>query len=164
MALNPEEKEFDLLGEFSEDFATIKIDHHITNRYVLKSLAGKKLSVTVKPFKESRTDAQNRYMHGVIVPTVKAWYKETHGVVLTADEVYTFLRIRVLGEKPKVRVIMGLEVVTMTGKRFSQMNKTEFAQAIDTIIDYFAQRGCYISPPIKNNHLHEILQQNVKDE
>lgn len=166
MAINPEEKEFDLLGEFSEDFSAIRIEHHITNRYVLKSLQGKRLSITVKPYKELRTEAQNRYLRGPMISAIKQWYKETQGVVLTGDQIYCFILDRVLGHKPKVTTIMGHEVIVFPKKSLSKYSKEDFGQAIEIIIEYFAQRGCYISPPVKNNHLHELLEnnKNIKDE
>ncbi|MCB9047644.1 MAG: hypothetical protein H6550_16035 [Chitinophagales bacterium] len=157
MGINPQEREFDLTGTMSDDCTTIKLDPHALNRYILGTLTGIKLELTIKPYKELRTAAQNRYMWGVVVPTVRMWLKETQGETFTADDVYTWLRTHILGQKPVVRTIMGEEVIILTSKKFSAMSTTEFNNAVETIRKEMMERGCDIPEPTKNNNLHDFL-------
>ena len=104
-----------------------------------------------------RSDAQNRYMWGVVVPTVRAFLLETEGVKYSPDEVYLWLRVKLLGQSPVIKVVSGIEVVMMEGKRFSEMNTKEFADATDTILKAMAEIGCVIPEPNQHNFLHEFI-------
>ena len=131
------------------------------SRLMIK-LFGYRLEIKVRPHRARRSDRQNRYMWGVVVVCIQAWNEETgeldvpifddegnpvlddEGYQLcrppTKEEVYTWLRIVVLGHRPQIVVIQDVEVITMTGKRFSQMTTKEFADAVDEIQKFMAQK------------------------
>lgn len=125
---------------------------------IFRVVINKPLEITFKVFRQQRSSAQNRYMWGVVVPTVRAWLRETEGVKYTPDEVYTWLRVSVLGNKPEIKEVAGSDVVVMTGKRFSAMNTKEFAEAVDTILNKMAEQGCVIPEPRQSNFIHEYIE------
>lgn len=88
-------------------------------------------------------------MWGVVVKVVQGWLYETQGEKFTNDEVYSWLRLKILEETPKIVNIAGEDIITMTSKRFSAMNTKEFTIAVDTIRERMAERGCIIPEPKK---------------
>lgn len=152
------EKEWDVVGELTDDCQYIKLTHHTMLRRLINGLRGEKLRVRFSKLRMKRSDAQNRYMWGVVVPTVRAFFKETQGIIYTPDEAYTWLRIGLLGQKPEIRDVAGTEVIVMTGKRFSDMNTKEFAEATETILERMAEMGCVVPEPKQHNFITEFLQ------
>lgn len=151
--------EFEITGELSDDCTQITLTHGRMMARVLRGFKEKKLLIKLSIFRSKRSDRQNRYIWGVVVPCVQAWHKETQGEVLDKDEVYAWLRISLLGYKPVVKMVLGEEVIIMTGKKFSSMNTKEFAEAIDEIRSLMDERGCYIPEPNGEN-----LTENFIDE
>lgn len=149
------DQEFEVLGELSEDRLSLVLHHGKMYKRVLGNLVGKVLKIKFSIYRSKRSDAQNRYMWGVVVPTVKNWYLETHGEKKDPEEIYAWLNISILGNKPKIVNIMDEDVIVMTGKRFSAMNTKEFAEAVDTIVKEMDAKGCYISLPEGDNFLHD---------
>lgn len=154
------DKEFDIVGTLSDDCSCLEITHHVMLKRIIGGLRGEKLRIRFSKLKMKRSDAQNRYMWGVVVPCVRAWLLETQGVKYTPDEVYTWLRVGLLGYKPEVKEIAGQECIVMTGKRFSEMNTAEFAEATDSILTQMAEKGCVIPEPKQHNFLHEFVEPN----
>lgn len=118
----------------------------------------KKLLLEVSKLSRRRSDAQNRYIWGVVVPCTRAWLKETTGEKYTPDFVYSWLRSSILGAKPEVKTVAGEEVIVMTSKRFSKMTTVEFSEAIELILDTLAERGCIIPEPKANNFLSDFYK------
>lgn len=103
-------------------------------------------------------------MWGILIPYTRKWLWDTQGENYTNDEVYLWLRISLLGEKPKVVNIAGQEIITTSSKRFSQMNTAEFATAVDTILREMAARGCIIPEPSQGKHTHNLIEEFIIDE
>lgn len=152
-----EDRVFELSGELTDSCDGIMFDVSRHLWRVLGPLKGKKLLVKFGVLRHKRSDAQNRYIWGVMVPTVQAWFKETTGEVKSKDEVYTWFRVGLLGDKPVITEVMGCEVITMSGKRFSQMNTKEFGEAVDMILQLMAEKGCVIPEPRQFNFITEFL-------
>lgn len=151
------EAEFDVTGELSENGEFLVIEHFKMLRRVYGHLKGEKLRIRFSKLRMKRSDAQNRFLWGVVVPTVRAFLLETEGVKYSPDEVYLWLRVKLLGQSPVIKVVSGIEVVMMEGKRFSEMNTKEFAEATDTILQSMAEVGCVIPEPQQHNFLHEFI-------
>lgn len=155
-------EEYTLLGEMDGDFRISIHDSHRLAR-ILKPFAetDKPIEVTIRIHRRQRSLAQNRWMHGVCVPTVMGWLKDTQGEKYTHDEVYVFLNTVVLGKKPIVKEVAGEEVIIMTGKRFSQMTTLQFSEAVDEIVRYFADRGLDI--PLPKDGTNNLLNDYLRD-
>lgn len=84
---------------------------------------------------------------------------EKHGESHTHDEVYTWLRISLLGQKLRVVELAGESVTLMDGKRFSAMNTKEFAEAVEDIVAKMDEKECHIPLPRKENLLTDFIDE-----
>lgn len=135
----------------------LSLNQVVAFRRIIIGLFGYNLEIKVQPHRSKRSLAQNRYIWGVVVPCVRAWLKETEGKVWEKEEVYVWLRTGVLGDTVKITEIMGTQVLTMTGKRFSAMNTKEFTVAVETLMQKLAFQGCVVPEPRQDNFLQEFI-------
>lgn len=154
-------KDIPLSGYLSDDLASIKLEHHRVMRRALQPWAGKRLMLMVGVFRRRRTEAQNRYMWGYVVPRVKGWMEDKDGRPYSKDAVYVFLR-KLIGHEIQVEVIEGQEIIFMREKRFSQMTTVEFNKAIQRIQKHFAKKGLDIADPSEDNMLPDFLQVRIE--
>lgn len=140
--------EMTFLGTMGEDFTVSLMDSQRMGRLLKKYVETEKpLEVTISIHRRQRSLAQNRWIHGVCVPTVQGWLRDTQGEKYTHDEVYVFLNTVVLGSKPIIKDVAGEEVIVMTGKKFSAMTTLEFSDAVEEIVRYFTERDLTIPLP-----------------
>jgi hypothetical protein len=151
------DREWDVQGELAEDCKSIILHNSGPLKRLLNGLVGSTLRVRFVIFRAKRSDAQNRYIHGVAVPCVRAWHKETQGVDLTHDEAYGWLRTGVLKQKMIIKEVLGTQIITFDGKRFSAMNTKEFSEAVNFIADELAKVDCIIPMPRENNFITDHI-------
>lgn len=164
-----EEREYQVLSELSKDRNLLQ-DGELFIRFknpdIIKRLLwdwlDKELETTVKIFRRNRSNAQNNYLWGVMVPVVRSWLKNTEGIVYTPDEVYLYLNSSILGNKPVIKLVAGEEVIVMTGKRWSKKNTKEFSDDVNTIVDYYAQKGLVI--PLPKDGTNNLLDNFLTDD
>lgn len=156
--------EYDVTGELSEDGQFIQLHHFKLLKSVLRIFKGQKLDVRIRIYKERRSESQNRYMWGVVVPTIQRWLKETKGERHSKDEVYSWIKIQLLGVVPEVHNILGQEVIVMKELSFSKMTTAEFAHYTNLIIDKMAERDCHIPTPRGNNDLADFMGDKGDDD
>jgi hypothetical protein len=154
------DRKFETTGTLSPDGESVLLDHPKLYARLTKDIRGEKLIVTFQKYRSKRSDAQNRYIHGVVVPTVRAWFKETQGEEPGHDFVYSWLRTSLLEQEPIIKEMFGVQVISLGGKRFSQMNTKEFAEAINLIVDKMAERDCFIPLPRGDNFVHDHVEDN----
>lgn len=152
------EREFTVVGELNEECSALLIHNFKPLSRMIRPLKEKTLEISFKVLRLQRSAAQNRYIWGVVVPTVRAWMKETNGEAPEKDAVYVWMRKSLLGHSVEVKEILGEEIIIMTGRRFSQMNTKEFGEAIDTIVQKMAEMGCIVPLPRENNFLSDFLR------
>lgn len=152
-------------GQLSEDCKSIKIDHADSILRLLSPIKDIILEINIKKFYRQRTAAQNRYCHGVMIPTVQAWQKETTGTCSSHDALYAFFRVHIIGDEPVIEEVEGIEVIIMTGKRFSECTTVEFVERVDKIIAYYEPKGCIIPLPVpkSNNLISDFMRDYSKD-
>lgn len=134
-------------GKFSEDCKSIVIDYADSILRLLYPHKDTQLEITIKKFHRNRTVAQNSYIWGCVIPTIRAWMKERTGDCPTKEGLYAYLRIKVVGQEVIIEEINGVDVPVVSGKRFSQMTTVEFMVAIDKIILYYAEQELEIQLP-----------------
>lgn len=151
--------EYVFTGKFSDNLQNLVIDSGGLLLRAFYPIKDNELEIRIRPYYKRRTDAQNRYIWGVVIPTIRAWIKESTGEIpATAEALYVFLRVHVCEQQPAIEVILGEEVVVIKGKHFSQMSTVEFADAIDKIIAYYDARDCIIPLPKGNNTLNDFAK------
>jgi hypothetical protein len=148
-----------LSGVLHENCEGLTFNHAKMFSRVLDGLKGKELMITVERLYNKRSSNQNRYLHGVIVPYLQNWFKDTQGESLSTEQVKAHLYKNVLGHKIVFKEILGHEVITIEGKRFSQMNTKEFNEAKDKVQKHFIELDpdCAIPDPRGRSLLNDYI-------
>lgn len=161
------EIDYTFTGKLSPDCKSLEIDFASSIARLLYPIKDLQLEINIKQFHRNRTIAQNNYMWGVVIPTIRAWMKERTGLCPSKEAMYAFLRIKVVGHEVVIEEVNGMEIPVVSGKRFSQMTTVEFAEAVDKIILYYAEQGLDIPvpQPKSNNYITDFTKLNdLKDE
>ena len=154
--------DYTFTGKLSNDCRSLEIDYASSIARILYPIKDVQLEIRITKFQRKRSDAQNRYCWGVLIPTVQAWQKENTGTYDSKDAIYTFFRHTIIGDEIKLVRLFGTDQLVMEGKRFSQCTVEEFAERVDKIIAYFASLGCVIPAPVpkSNNYLTDFTRLN----
>jgi hypothetical protein len=155
---------YTVLGKFTEDFKFLEIDPLHFHARMFKKFGGKELEIEFKEHKKNRSSAQNRYFHGVVVPTIIAFEKERGADWLqhmtskeATDAIKAYIYTHVLKQRVKVIEVDGMEVFLQEGKRMSEMNVEEFNLAVEEIRGYYNEMDCVIPEPIKNGFVADYI-------
>ena len=104
------------------------------SRY-LTTMDGKRVEIVIKPYKPRRSNPQNRYYHGVIIPVLAEYFGYTH------DEMHDAIKIHFLQRAPE------------SGKPFTvgstaKLTTEQFKQLTDDIKIWAAtEYGVFIPDP-----------------
>lgn len=156
------EQKFEIEAELTPDGLIKPLHYEVYKRLFKQHFSEKSLLVTVQILRKKRSDRQNRYYYGIVIPTIQAFHLESNGEHIERDEVHAFNLTRVLGVVPEFRNVFGEEVMIFKQKKSSEMNTKEFGQFVDTLIAYWAEKGCIIPEPKNENLLTDFV--NLKDE
>lgn len=137
----------------------VTLDHQNAIIRGLPILKDKPLLFEVSILTNNRSLQQNRYLHGIIVPIICSWHKETQGFGITSDQAKAFIYTNILEHKIVITEILGTEVITFEGKHFSKMTTTEFADSVKKVQSYFDELDVYIPDPKPKNTLDEFIEQ-----
>lgn len=130
--------------DISSDYGTLEIDFLHIHRAAFRKFLGKSLSLKISIFRKSRTGRQNRYLHGVVVPSViefetdrgADWVKnktDEELIALCKANIYQgVLNYTFISE-----TVNGRDVLIAQGKHFSEMSTVEFNNAVEIVRDYF---------------------------
>ena len=168
-----EEKEYILTAhlcndhnELDDNEMVLRLDFWKPLKRVLRNwlVDEKKLEINMKIFRYMRSTSQNNYYWGVVIPTIRAWQKETTGEIPSPEQVHAFNLIHIMGEEPKIEEVMGKQVVTMSIKSSSKMNTKEFSDFVEKIQAHYEALDCYIPnpKPKTNNVITDFLDVNDK--
>lgn len=94
------------------------------------SAAGKRLVLTLKELKKSRSQSQNAYLWGVVYPAIVAVFRE-HGNNVDAEDVHDFLKDRV-GKLKQHFVTPAGEVLTGPGST-AKLTTVEFEAYLEKV-------------------------------
>ena len=148
------DQEYTFTGQLSPDFLSLVIDNGQRLTRILKNFEGDVLEITIKKHYRQRSIAQNNWIWGVCIPTIRAWMKENEGEAPDKEFIYAMLRQKYAGSALESRTIDGEEYFYLTGKRFSQMTTVEFSDIVEIIVLAYAEKGLEILLPIaKTNNL-----------
>ena len=154
------EFEYTFTGKLSADCRSLLIDSAEQIARILQPIRENVLEITIKKFFRQRSLAQNAWMWGVCIPTIRAWMKERTGSCPSAEAIYAFLRIKVVGHEVIIEDVNGIDVPVVTGKRFSQMTTVEFSESVDKIVLYYAEQDLEIPlpKPKTNNYITDFAK------
>jgi len=155
-------KEFTDVGELQETDdggLAIKLTFGKPLKRIVKHLIGEKLEVGFKKLRYNRSNAQNKYLWGVVYITIKAWYKETEGIEVTKDAIHAHTLQKILDYELRSEVVGGMDVFVVHGKSTSRLNTKEFNSLVEDLQKYWAEKGCDIPNPRENNFLSDYLKE-----
>lgn len=154
------ELDYTFTGKLSPDCKSLEIDSAPALARLFRPLLDVPLEINIKKFYRKRTLAQNNWIWGVCIPTIRAWLKETTGSCPSAEAVYTFLRVKVIGHEAVVEKVGDTDIIVLQGKRFSAMTTIEFAAAVDVIVEYYLEIGLEIPlpKPKTNNYITDFIK------
>ncbi len=145
---------------WKSDASKIIIDEGHRIPRLMYQFFGKTLEINIEFYHTQRSNAQNRYLHGVVIPVIIAWAYETDGYRYSIQDVKSFLYEHVLKERSQMKQVFGVEVNVQEGKSFSSMTTTEFNNAIEYIQRYFLDRGCNIPNPTKSGFIANYIKKD----
>ena len=124
------------------------ISTEVDKQTVIAKIVSLKLAepweITAKPYKHSRTTAQNKYIWGVIYPLIRSHIFDSTGGAFTNEEIHEWCKDMFIDGIPKL-VIDRLVMVKSTKK----MNTAEFCDYVERIQHHFAEQGLNIPDPVK---------------
>ena len=150
-------KEIYISGRLDEDLDKIHLDDASLLFRALRGFAGKDLEVCIKELTQLRTDKQNRYWWGVLIPCIVSFHKETQGEVITPQEVHSYILINIAGHKVETKEVFGQTIISIIGKTTSQMSKEEWSDLKTNVQEHFKEKGLDIPDPKNNNLLNDYI-------
>jgi len=104
----------------------------------VSSFEGKDCMFTIEPVKNKRSNQQNRYYHGVIIPIVKKCLKDA-GYIMSNEDVHDLLKMKFLRETLFVNEDTG--DITERTKSTTELSKSAFMDYVAEIrqftLEYF---------------------------
>ena len=110
----------------------------------IRSLAGKRVRISVKLYQKKRSTSQNNFYWSQIVPRVTAMFRE-YGNYVDDDDCHEFLKMRV-GKLAQVIVLPNGEVVKGLGST-TKLSTMEFEAYLERIRAWAAPLGLVLPFP-----------------
>lgn len=110
----------------------------------LKQFEGKRVAVTIKEVKRRRSNSQNAFYFGFVVPPIVAMLR-SYGNDVGNDEVHDYLKQEV-GKLNRVIVLPDGEVKRVTGST-TTLTTGEFSDYIEKCLAFAAEHGLEIKLP-----------------
>lgn len=133
-------KTFSVNGTILPDLSGVSFSNRHIAQAQLQGKANEPVDVTVIFGKVPRSLAQNRYLWGVVYPTIRQHLRELTGDDFTSDEIHAYNMTKIQGIKTEVKVIAGEEYIYLRDKKSSEMSIEEFTTMVDNIIQYSAEK------------------------
>ncbi len=93
--------------------------------------------ISIKKHRDRRSDAQNKYWFGVVIPNVAAGLEEAWGECLSDEKVHEYLKREFLSEPVVNRKTGECKGTTVNSSAF--LDTKEFALLIDKVIRFAAE-------------------------
>lgn len=130
------QEEYEALGEITETGMVLYDQEHF--RAAMRRFPKGTVTVTVKVQRQRRSNAQNRFWHGVVIPA----FAEHCGY--SFDEMKDALALRLLPKE--IADVRTGEVITVPGHT-SELNTKQFNELIERAQQLGAEMGIYIPDP-----------------
>lgn len=114
---------------------------------IARAFPGKQIEVTVRRKRKHRSEPQNRYYWGVVVPMIQSGIKDL-GDLVTTEQVHEFLKMRYL-KKQKINEATG-EVIYEVARSTASLTTVEFMDYIAHCIQFAAEYlGVNVPEPLE---------------
>lgn len=140
---------------------TLEIFNQHLIKPILIAMENKEVEIEIKPYRKSRTAAQNRWYWGVAIQrTVIPQLKNLTGEDFSKEEIHRLHLEEILKCKFTTRTILGKTVVIFEDKSTKDMSTVEFNTFKDGIQKYWASKGIDIPDPNEENFINQIENAN----
>lgn len=119
----------------------------ITIRQLIASMEGKNLVITVKEQGKRRSDQQNAFYWGVVIPAVKQMFEDA-GTPCTPEDIHSFLKEHVAGMMKVMILPDGSRRAIVESS--TKLSTTEWESYIDKIRAWAAPFGVAVPFPHDN--------------
>lgn len=117
----------------------------------LSNLNGKRVEITIQKLRSKRSNQQNRFYHGVVIPIAQDAFREL-GYIMTKEETHEWIKSKFIEPKPMAN--KDGEFIGNFRPTTTDMTKTEFMDYIQQIQIWFAQTlGVTIPDPGQQTEL-----------
>jgi len=99
-------------------------------------------SVEIKEYKKNRSQEQNAYYWGAVLPTIQAYIRDSRGENYSTDDIHEWYRDEFL---PK-RTIVIKGVTKVTRPSTAKLNTKKFADYLELVMHHCAENGIVIPP------------------
>lgn len=120
------------------------LDQDYESYEALKELEGKRVEVTIKEYKNTRSNRANRYYWGVVIPSVFKAFAEMGIKLVNQEQAHEMMRIKFLMEEVQIG-----EESFRVPKSTTKMKTDEFANYIFVIVEYLREYYSYVVPEPK---------------
>ena len=158
MSDSRDDREVTLLATLEEG-ATLLFQSPVLASRIFRNWIGREFEVTVKVYRPRRSAAQNRYWWGILIPFVRAFFRQYDGLYITKDEAHSYVKTAILGQKLEVKDVGGVEIVSFKEKSTSKMNTEEFSESVAAVQAFFAERGEVLPDPQQNNFISDFISE-----
>ena len=128
-----------LLGEVKGE--SLHLDRNWETLDALKELEGKRVEVSLKEWKNTRSNRANRYYWGVVIPSVFKAFAEMGIKLVNQEQAHEMMRIKFLMEEVQIG-----EESFRVPKSTTKMKTDEFANYIFVIVEYLREYYSYVVP------------------
>ena len=116
---------------------------------VIQSLEGKDIVITIEKKRKKRSNNQNAYYHGIVIPILKQGFYNNLGEHVGTDEIHTFLKNRFLFKE--IVNEQNAEIIKMP-QSTTELSTIQFEEYLDKIRE-FATEFLSIQIPLPNETL-----------
>jgi hypothetical protein len=116
---------------------------------VIKSLEGKDIIITIEKKRKKRSNPQNSYYFGVVIPMMKQGFYNSLGEHVGTDEIHTFLKNRFLFKE--IVNENNAEIIKMP-QSTTELTTIQFEEYLDKIRE-FGLEFLNITIPLPNQEL-----------
>jgi len=116
---------------------------------VIKSLEGKDIIITIEKRRKKRSNPQNSYYFGVVIPLMKHGFYNSLGEHVGTDEIHTFLKNRFLFKE--IVNENNAEIIKMP-QSTTELTTIQFEEYLDKIRE-FGLEFLNITIPLPNQEL-----------
>jgi hypothetical protein len=116
---------------------------------VIQSLEGKDITITIEKKKKKRSNPQNSYYFGLVIPMMKQGFYNSLGEHVGTDEIHTFLKNRFLFKE--IVNEQNAEIIKMP-QSTTELSTIQFEEYLDKIRE-FGLEFLGINIPLPNDTL-----------
>ncbi len=135
-------REFRMKARISDSKIVFQSESDAKN--IISNFEGEDVLITLNKFRSKRSLAQNSYYWGVIIPTVQQYIFDNMGENYSKEDIHSFHLSRIAGVKVETKEFLGELIMSVDGKRTSDMDVEQFTEFVNKLQLFWSEKGCFI--------------------